>query len=306
MSETYSTIKLKKNTFAEFARHYHDHQKPNNGEYIIFFAIKNNIKISVYRSNKDVDYYKVTFVGPNLEDELNIWSKSYVVNHSKQKQKAQVTQGFIDYGPQYGSDEVGFGDFFGPLVVVATYLDQQHFRDFNDLIADSKTLSDDFIRQHVPLYLDRVTHKVSIVDNDKFNELTNKGYNMNKIKAMLHLHVLSRLKLEVGRDTVSYIDQFCSEENFKKYTEGMKAIQPLVMKEKGESLFPSTALASVLARYYFLKEMAKINQKYHTQIPLGASTRVDEFAREFKEKHGMTALNKIVKKNFANYRRLDA
>ena len=45
---------------------------------------------------------------------------------------------------------------------------------------------------------------------------------MNKIKAMLHLHVLNLLKGEMNIKATSFIDQFASEENFAKYTEGMQ------------------------------------------------------------------------------------
>ena len=84
----------------------------------------------------------------------------------------------------------------------------------------------------------------------------------------------------------------------------MDPIKDLVMKEKGESLYPSVALASILARYYFLKEMDALSAQFKTSIPLGASSRVDEFALEFQKKHGKSALDKIVKQNFINYQRL--
>jgi len=305
MEIKYSTIKIKKSDFAKFKSHYLEYQSENKGDYVVFFAIKQTSKITVYSSNKNPDHYKVVFNGPRIEDELNLWSRSYVINKTASPTKTSASNEFIYFGPQYGSDEVGFGDFFGPLVVVACYLDETQYKALNDfIIRDSKKLTDDYILATVPLLLKRVEHKVNIVDNPKFNALTKKGYNMNKIKAMLHVNVLQLLKNELKIEATSFIDQFASYENFAKYTQGMDKISDLVMKEKGESLYPSVALASIMARYYFLKEIEKLNAKFATSIPLGAATKVDDFAREFLKKHGQSALDSIVKQNFINYQRL--
>lgn len=305
MNIKYTTIKLTKSDFKKLCAYYKAYQKQSSGAYIAFYAEVKDLKITAYSSTKDPLHFKVTFSGAHIESEAVKWSRSFVVNEKESVSKRQESQNFIYYGPQYGSDEVGFGDFFGPLVVVAAYLDEQAYHELSSfIIKDSKKITDDYILSHVPLLINRVPHKVNIVDNLKFNDLTAKGYNMNKIKAMLHLHVLNLLKSEININATAFIDKFASEENFAKYTEGMKPINDLVMKEKGESLYPSVALASVLARYYFLVEMDKLSTKFKTKIPLGASHLVDEFAREFVKKHGLTVLNKIVKQNFANYRRL--
>ena len=71
---------------------------------------------------------------------------------------------------------------------------------------------------------------------------------------------------------------------------------------KGESIYPSVAAASIIARYAFLLEMDALNEKYETKIPLGASSKVNEFAKEFIAHNGITEFNKIAKKNFANYK----
>ncbi|HKM02763.1 MAG TPA: ribonuclease HIII [Bacilli bacterium] len=305
METKYTTIKIKKSEFEKFKAHYLRFEIPNSGDYVVFAALVGKTKITVYSSTKDPNNYKVFFTGVAIENEVDKWSRSHVINTNNQAKKSITSKGFIFYGPQYGSDEVGFGDFFGPLVVVACYLDQESYQKLSDfVITDSKKLTDDYIRLTVPLLINRVPHKVNIVDNTKFNSLTKKGYNMNKIKAMLHVNVLKLLKNEVNIAATCYIDQFASYENFAKYIDGMDPIKDLVMKEKGESLYPSVALASILARYYFLKEMDALSAQFKTSIPLGASSRVDEFALEFQKKHGKSALDKIVKQNFINYQRL--
>lgn len=302
------TIKLNKHRVGEFIRYYQAYKKANNGPYISLYAIKDNVIITLYHSSKERDYDKVTFSGQNAKKEALIWSTDLkVATLSTSRQPSSSALSFLTYSKQYGSDEVGFGDFFGPLVVVAAYLDEIIYQELSDfVIKDSKKMDDSYIMTYGPLLAGKVKHKVNIVDPVKFNELTKKGYNMNKIKAMLHLNVLTLLHDECQIVAPIYIDKFASEENFSLYVEGMRLLPNITMKEKGESLYPSVALASVLARYYFLKEMAKLNAKYQTIIPLGASTKVDEFAQEFKKKHGQTALDKLVKQNFRNYQRLVA
>ena len=305
MANIYVTIKINSLDLQKFIEYYKSYQKANSGEYISFFAQYQNISITVYHSTKHPDQYKVVFIGNDAEKEAKKWSSMLEISGERNNKQRQKSLHFLTYDRQYGSDEVGFGDFFGPLVVVACYLDNRSYQALNDfIVTDSKRLSDDYILKTAPLLLERVPHKVNIVDNQKFNQLTKQGYNMNKIKAMLHLNVLGRLKELQAKDAPSYIDKFCSEKKFSEYTKGMKAISPLIMEEKGESLFPSVALASMFARYYFLVEIDKLNRKFKTQIPLGASSRVDQFADEFLKKHGQTALDKIVKQNFSNYQKL--
>ena len=77
-----------------------------------------------------------------------------------------------------------------------------------------------------------------------------------------------------------------------------------LFKEKGETYFPSVALASCIARYLFLKEIATLNEKYKVKIPLGASAEVDKFDIEFIKKYGENEFLKICKSNFKNYQKI--
>ena len=53
-----------------------------------------------------------------------------------------------------------------------------------------------------------------------------------------------------------------------------------------------------------MRHMDLLSKKYKMDIPYGASKKVTEFAKKFVEKYGFDELDKIVKKNFANYREL--
>ena len=77
-------------------------------------------------------------------------------------------------------------------------------------------------------------------------------------------------------------------------------ISDVTFHTKGESYFPSVALASVIARYCFLKEKEILEAKYGMEIPFGASKKVNEFAINFVKKYSLDELKKISKNNFKN------
>ncbi|HOF65624.1 MAG: ribonuclease HIII [Bacillota bacterium] len=296
------TIKLNKLECENLMKTYQSFEVTNSGEYIIFSAKIGDLQVFVYDNNKDKDEYKVLFQGVGATTEAEKWGTPL----QKKQKKIDELVSYLSTDPQIGSDEVGFGDFFGPLVVVAAYFDNETADIVSKLgLKDSKKLDDNYILSVGPLLLKKVKHKANIVHNDKFNALVKDGYNMNKMKAMLHMNVLSMLKDEIKKNVPAFIDEFASEELFYSYLgPNQKVIKPITFKQKGESYYPSIALASVIARYLFLVEMSKISARFKVEIPLGAGKKVDEFAALFLEKNGKAALDKITKHNFKNYERL--
>ena len=75
-------------------------------------------------------------------------------------------------------------------------------------------------------------------------------------------------------------------------------------KTKGESYFPSVALASVIARYRFLLKKDELSAKYGVEFLMGASSKVDELAKTLLEKLGIEEFTNLVKKDFRNYKRI--
>ena len=101
------------------------------------------------------------------------------------------------------------------------------------------------------------------------------------------------------------VDEFAKEETYYSYLFGEKeVIRDIQFKTKGESYFPSVAVGSIIARYSFLEKMDALSKKYKMDIPFGASKKVDEFANAFVKKYGIKELEKVVKKNFVNYKNL--
>ena len=295
------TIVVNSETKDEIVKNYSPIQKENKGEYILFFAQDNNVTVTVYNSKKS-DKFKVFFIGTTALIEAKRWDKDAASN--KPKEKVAPTQASWEVlDTQIGSDEVGTGDFFGPICVCAAYVKDSDIDRLKKLgIDDSKRLKDDQIRKLGKILIKEFEYSQLSLNNEKYNELVDKNMNMNEMKAKMHNRVLLNLLNKHKTTKHILIDQFLQESSYYKYLKDEKdVVKGITFKTKGETYFPSVAVGSIIARYSFIQHMDLLSKKYKMEIPYGASKRVTEFAKKFVKKYGYKELDKIVKKNFANY-----
>lgn len=297
-------IKIDQKKVDEIKKKYRNFEKENNGEYIVFFAKKNRLNLTVYSSNKKGEF-KAMFVGEDALKEAKLFDDAAQINEAKEK-KTPTKESWILLVDQIGSDEVGTGDFFGPICVCASYVKKSDIRRLRELkVDDSKRLNDEQIKEIGKVLIKEFDYSQLSLDNEKYNELVDKKMNMNEMKCKLHNKVLLNLKKKHPEVKSILIDQFAEEKTYYKYLENEpEVVKNIKFKTKGESYFPSVAVGSIIARYSFLQKMEKLSKKYKMEIPFGASKQVTEFAKKFIKKFGITELNKIVKKNFANYKEL--
>lgn len=297
------TIKVSKNNLEKLEKTYFDYIVERNIGYILFVAKTDKNVITAY-DNKKGETFKVTIQGENSFEIAENWATSPGSLPKKAKTQTEKIV-FLDIDEQIGSDEVGTGDFFGPIVVCACYANHDTIKVIEDYgITDSKKMSDQKILEIVPALLKKVHYCCKIMSTEKYNEAIKKGYNMNQIKALAHNYVLLKLHSRCPYVKNVYVDKFSSEDKYYEYLSKLKPenIQSnIVFREKGELCFPSVALASNIARYTFLVTMKEIGDRYNVKIPLGAGKEVNEFAKKFVDKFGIDELNKIVKQNFKNY-----
>ena len=173
-------------------------------------------------------------------------------------------------------------------------------------VNDSKKISDEEILKIGEALGKRFFISKLTLPNDKYNSLVEQGENLNSMKAKMHNRALLNLFRRFPDTKYIFVDQFCAEDKYFSYLtdKNEKQVTNITFKTKGESYYPSVALASVLARYSFLKEKQKLEKKYGMTFPFGASSKVDEFALKFIEKFGKEEFDKIAKKNFANYKKI--
>lgn len=271
------------------------------GEYIDFQASVNNVVITAYISKKGKK--KVVFFGEKALEEARIWNPEAMP--IEKKEEPEEKPGWMFFDDQIGSDEVGVGDFLGPMIVVAAYVKRTDIKKLKDYgIQDSKKMSDKTILEIGPKIVKEFHFSKLTLPNEKYNEMLDKGENLNSMKAKMHNRALLNVRKEYPEVLNVFVDQFVSEKNYFKYLNDAneEQVKDIIFRTKGESYFPCVALASVIARYSYLKEMEKLSEKYDMTFPYGASKKVTEFAKNFLKKYGEQELYKVAKKNFANYR----
>ena len=269
------------------------------GEYVDFQAKINDIVITAYLSKKQTR--KVTFYGEDAIKEARIWKPDY----EPVEKKETVKESWMFFEDQIGSDEVGVGDFLGPMIVVAAFVSKYDIKKLREYgIHDSKKMTDKQILEIGPTLVKEFHFSKLTLPNEKYNEMLDKGENLNSMKAKMHNRALLNMHKQYLDVLNIFVDQFVQESTYYKYLNDAneEQVKDIIFKTKGESYFPCVALASVIARYSYLKEMEKLSEQYGMTFPFGAGKRVTEFAKEFFNKFGEKELYKVAKKNFANYR----
>ena len=271
-----------------------------NNEYVEFFAKSKEFNITIYLKKKE--FYSL--VVNASEKFLTSFIKKYEIDASIEKvevKESKESKYWVDLNSQIGSDEVGTGDLFAPIVVVASYVKKEDINRLKELgVNDSKKLSDTEIRNIAKELLKFVDYSCMCLSNDKYNELTAKGLNMNSIKAKLHNQALKNVKSRHQEVEKIFIDEFVSESKYYSYLKDDEALDKIVFKTKGETYYPSVAVGSILARYDLLTKMDKLNKKYGVTFPLGAGNNVNTFAKELLDKIGIEEFKKLAKMNFTN------
>ena len=280
---------------------YRSYQRVNNGEYIIFQAYYSGTTITIYQDKKFK--HKVVFMGEDALSEAKNWDP----NAEVKEKSVNEPKGWLCVDNQIGSDEVGVGDFLLPLIVVAAFVRGKDLKQLELYgVKDSKKLTDEKIREIAPLLLKKFFVSRLTLDNNHYNELIEQGENLNSIKAKMHNRALLNMFKKFPDTRNIFVDQFVAESKYFAYLNdpNEQKVLNIVFKTKGESYYPCVALASVIARYAFLLEKDELEKKYGLNIPFGASTKANEFAKKFIKKFGQAEFDKICKKNFANYKEL--
>lgn len=252
-------------------------ENPNN-EYILWRVSGNGIVAMYYTSGKLVAQGVGDF--STLQPEKNINSE------------------FIDiFQPHIGSDEVGKGDYFGPLVVCSAYIDKNSYTIVKALgIADSKTLSDSKILKIYKEIKNKIKFEVTIANPTEYNKEIKRIGNVAIYLANLHKETIIKLLEGVEDKRIEVVvDQFSSSKG-RLNDIFMDTKINLTQFHKGESDI-AVATASVIARAVFLEEMLSMDNNYGLEFPKGASN-VIEFAKEFVKKFGKDELSNVAKISF--------
>ena len=203
--------------------------------------------------------------------------------------------------PQAGSDEVGTGDYFGPVCVCASYVTKDDVDFLVKLgVRDSKQMSDADMLKIGPLLMERIPHSLLIVPPQKYNQV-HESNNLNAIKAKLHNQAYINLAKKIELPSFKIIDQFTPETSYYRYLKNEpQIIRGIHFETKAEDKYLSVAVGSIISRYGFLKTWEEMEQKYNMTFPKGSGDKVDVVAQEFVERYGFDRLGEVAKLHFKN------
>ncbi len=293
-------IKVSEETKKKMIEYYKDKKRDKVIPYVVFQAEDMDTVITMYESGK------VMFQGVSADVDATMW-REMDGQKSEEVEKREKIESKYAYCNCVGSDEVGTGDYYGPIVVTSCYVKKEDINFLKELgIKDSKKITDDIILKIAPQIAKKIKYRSTILYNEEYNEKYHKDLNMNKIKAIMHNKVLYQMMQE-EKPEIDYIivDEFAKENRYYQYIEGTGPIQRgITFMMKAEDKNPAVACASIISRYLFLKEFDKLSDFVHTPLPKGAGPMVDDIGKELVEKYGEEILKKVAKLNFKNTERI--
>ena len=299
------SYKVSEKTQKEMIEYFKDKKREKTPPYAIFQANEADTVITLYESGK------VVFQGISADIDANMRKEreksltgEYPVEKRKEKKKPNIDDKkdyyFIN---SIGSDEVGTGDYFGPIVVTASYVNRKDIAFLESLgVRDSKMITDEKIIKIAPILIKNIPHTTIILTNEKYNEMHNSKTNMNAIKAILHNKVLYNLiKNGDYKYDMVVIDQFVYKDKYYEYLSNTKEIvQNISFTTKAEDKCLSVGCSSIISRYIFLQKIDELSKELKIKIPLGAGVEVDKVGKQIVDTYNKDKLKSVAKLNFRN------
>ena len=299
------TLKVSDKTKKQMLEFFNDLKREKTPAYAVFQAQDGDTVVTLYESGKCV------FQGKDADLSSEFWIATEKINSGKaittnsddkKKEDKMKVDPKLYHSTSIGSDEVGTGDYFGPIVVTASYVTKEDIPYLEQIgVKDSKKLTDEKILEIVPKIIERIKYTTVVLNNKDYNEKYSQGYNMNKLKAILHNKVLASLKQEGLAYDYIVVDQFAEKYVYFSYLkESNHVVRDITFVTKGEDKSLSVACASIISRYIFIKEFSKLSKNLNMLLPKGAGPSVDEIGIKIVEKYGFDKLKEVAKLNFKN------
>ena len=268
-----------------FLEHYQTSLAPSKNPYIRYFLRLPQATASIYTSGK------VLLQGEGAEKYARFFGYQVLEQTSEQNL------------PLIGTDEVGNGSYFGGLAVVASFVTPDQHDFLRKLgVGDSKTLTDQKIRQIAPILKEKIQHQALLLSPSKYNEVIGDRYNAVSVKVALHNQAIYLLLQKGIQPEKIVIDAFTSAKNYDKYLaqEANRFSNPISLEEKAEGKYLAVAVSSIIARDLFLENLENLGRELGYQLPSGAGTASDKVASQILQAYGMQGLNFCAKLHFKN------
>jgi len=252
-----------------------------------------NISVNLYTSGKCV------IQGKAAGDWIRFTLEPEVLGEARLGYEHILNPGSI--APHMGIDESGKGDFFGPLVIAAAYVDESIAEQFKSInVRDSKTISSDKVAEDMADKIAGILGRrfsVVPIGPAAYNRMYSKMKNLNMLLAWGHARAIENLLEVVPSCPRALSDQFGPRERIERALMEKGRQIKLEQRPKAES-DPAVAAASILARAGFLKALREMGRENGVVIPKGVSATTKQVAIELTRKNGAGFLTGHCKGHF--------
>lgn len=202
--------------------------------------------------------------------------------------------------------DTGSTDFFGPICVVACYLDDKDCQWLNDLHIMDLDLNDQKQIIEVGRILkDQLTYSLLLLDNSHYNRMTAEGQKMTKIKTSLYnqamINVMEKIQKPVENKLIHGF--LAPKKYYKNLKHQLLVVSHLTFVENEQSCLgmKCTKILSMYAHYQYFRNM---NKTLKITLPHGCNIHAIEAGITLINMYGHDILNRVCKKNWPNYQQI--
>ncbi len=170
-----------------------------------------------------------------------------------------------------GTDEAGKGEWFGPLVVAIVMLEPNQLGYARFLGAkDSKLLSTkQILRIEEQVKTEKIEHKVLSISpptyNGLYEKLQKENKTLNDLLAWGHAKVIKEYSSRLSSKRVRIVVDVFDEKKLNERLGGLPSRWLLEQRTHAETEIP-VALASILARARFLRDVSTLEDQYGVKL----------------------------------------
>lgn len=261
--------------------------------YTLAAAERPNCRICLYRSGK------CTIQGKAAAEWVRFVLEPSILQRTLADPVTEDAANPID--PHMGVDESGKGDFFGPMVIAAAYVDATLAPAFRKLkVRDSKLISNDASALAMAAELRRLLgHRCVVIPIGPraYNRLYASMGSVNRMLAWGHARAIENLLEAVPDCPRAVADQFGPEQQIRRALLQKGRTIALEQRPRAES-DPAVAAASILARAGFLEALRRLGESCGQELPKGASAMVRTAAEALVRAKGAACLLDTAKCHF--------
>jgi ribonuclease HIII len=203
--------------------------------------------------------------------------------------------------PHIGTDEVGKGDYFGPLVTAGVLATAEIARELERIgVKDSKLLSDTTVANkayQIRKVCGLKRFRIVIIPSLRYNILIREMKNVNRLLGWAHARAIEDLLANGEGCSLAVADQFGDPAYIRDSLMARGRQIELLQTPKAERDV-AVAAASILARDTFLRKRDELNRAYGVDFPKGSSN-VIEFGKRLVDDYGPEILPNVAKLHFA-------